>query len=118
VQLLVIDDHLGTRELVAEAARPYVKDVRKFASAEEVLRRWTSYAPRCAVVDCRLLGMDGIEATRRLRALYPHMHLIMFTQFDEPRLRERALAAGADEFICKDRITELMQSLEHVFLSE
>jgi CheY-like chemotaxis protein len=115
MQLLIIDDHPGMRELIAEAARTYVKDVRMFASAEEMLQQWESFTPRCATVDWRLLGMDGIEAMRRLRTLFPSIHLIMFTQFDEPRLREHALAAGADEFICKDRLTELMQSLRQVF---
>jgi two-component system, OmpR family, response regulator len=115
MQLLIIEDHLGMCELIADAARSYVKDVHQFASAEEVLQRWANYTPRCATVDWRLLEMDGVEAIGHLRAVYPSIHLIMFTQFDEPRLRERALAAGADEFICKDRITELMQSLQRIF---
>lgn len=111
MQLLIIDDHAGIRELIADAAKPLACDIRQFASAEEAIAAGPNLNPACVTVDLRMNGMDGIEALRRLRALFPQACLIMVTQFDQPSIRSRALSAGADRFILKEHINDLFGAL-------
>jgi two-component system, NarL family, response regulator EvgA len=111
VQLLIVDDHAGIRELIAETAKPWMSDIQHFSSSEELLATPQLLDPDCVTVDFRMQAIDGIETLERLRVLYPKAHLIMITQFDQQRNRERAHRAGAHEFISKNDIAELSTSL-------
>jgi DNA-binding NarL/FixJ family response regulator len=111
VQLLIIDDHAGIRDLIADTAKEWMSDIRQFPSTEDLLATTQSLNPDCVTVDFRMHAIDGIETLERLQALYPGAHLIMITQFDQPRIRERAHRAGAHEFISKQDISELATSL-------
>jgi DNA-binding NarL/FixJ family response regulator len=55
-----------------------------------------------AVLDVRMPGMDGIAATRALKAAIPHVPVLILTTFDERELVERCVNAGADAFMLKD----------------
>jgi DNA-binding NarL/FixJ family response regulator len=112
VQLLIIDDHPGIRELIADTAKPWMSDIRRFASAEDMFAASPTLDPACVTVDMRMHAIDGIEALERLRILFPRAHLIMITQFDQPRIRERARQAGAHEFFSKQDISALATSLK------
>lgn len=55
-----------------------------------------------AVLDVRMPVMDGIEATRALRAAHPAMPVLVLTTFDDRALVERCIDAGATAFLLKD----------------
>ena len=57
--------------------------------------------------------MDGMAAMRVIRSLYPECHLVVVTHYDGHTLRRRALAAGADHFITKDALLELVPYVRH-----
>jgi DNA-binding NarL/FixJ family response regulator len=54
-----------------------------------------------AIMDVELPGMNGIEATRRLKAALPAVPVVMLTVFEEPRLIVEAICAGADGYMLK-----------------
>ncbi len=55
-----------------------------------------------AVLDVRMPGMDGIEATRALRSAHPSLPVLMLTTFDDRAVVERCIEAGATAFLLKD----------------
>jgi len=63
--------------------------------------------PAAAVVDFMLPGLSGLEVCRQVRQVVPHepIKLVVFTADDTPILRDRCLAAGADEVIVKSSET-------------
>ncbi len=68
------------------------------SAVETVLRE----APDVTVMDIRMPGIDGIEATRRIRdASGSRTVVLMLTAFDEPTLMQSALDAGAAGFLVK-----------------
>ena len=54
-----------------------------------------------ALMDLQLPGMDGIEATRRLKALAPQVSVVVLTVFEEPSTMLQAICAGADGYLLK-----------------
>jgi len=63
-------------------------------------------------MDIRLPGQSGLEVTRRIKALYPDVHVIMLTSYDFPEYREAARASGACGFLSKGSSTaEEIQNL-------
>jgi DNA-binding NarL/FixJ family response regulator len=78
-------------EIVGEAADG--------ASALEAAAR---LRPDVVVMDVRMKGMDGVEATRRLRARGPAPPVLVLTTFDDDAVLSAALRAGAAGFVLKD----------------
>ena len=68
-----------------------------------------------ALVDLELPDMDGIELTRRLKARWPDLNVVILTSFEDPALILRAIAAGADGYVLKRAaVSELRAHLRAV----
>lgn len=116
VTVLVVDDHPGTRDVI----RDIVEGIDEFvlvgeaASGEEALEAAAALSPRLVIMDQRMPGIDGLEATRRLRARHPEI-LVVLTSADELP-PQTAAEAGAASFIPKPqlsrrRLREVWQAL-------
>jgi DNA-binding NarL/FixJ family response regulator len=81
----------GSIEVVAEAS-----------NGEEAVRAATEHAPDVVLMDIRMPGMDGIEATRRL----PRQRVLILTTFGLDDYIIDALRAGASGFLLKDAPTQ------------
>lgn len=81
------------------------------SAVETVLRE----APDVTVMDIRMPGIDGIEATRRIRESRGSRTIIlMLTAFDEPTLLQDALDAGAAGFLVKGiPLARLVEEIRH-----
>lgn len=105
IDVLVVDDH----ELFAEAlalllrGRPDVRLLGTAREADEALARCETDPPDVVLMDVDLPGMDGIEATRRIRASCPQTKVVVVTGLDDPALVARAIAAGACGYVPKTR---------------
>jgi len=114
-RLLLVDD---SREFLA-ALHGYVSgfpQLRVEANAEsgEEAILFAQCMPLDAVVmDVRLPGIDGIEATRRIKSLAPDLKVVVLTLDASAEMRRAALGAGADYFIAKDRLYEEFPELVH-----
>ncbi|MDQ5853164.1 MAG: response regulator transcription factor [Chloroflexota bacterium] len=62
--------------------------------------------PAVVVMDVRMKGMDGVEATRRLRHLQDPPPVLILTTFDDDEILSEALRAGAAGFVLKDAPAE------------
>jgi DNA-binding NarL/FixJ family response regulator len=65
------------------------------------VRRVAELAPDLVLMDLQLPGINGLEATRRIKARAQAPAVIMVTADDTPESRAAARAAGTDGFICK-----------------
>jgi len=68
-----------------------------------------------ALVDIELPGMNGIEATRRLKKILPDLSVVMLTVFEEPATILEAITAGADGYLLKKTTApELLSQLKAI----
>ena len=75
------------------------------AALEEAYRR----RPDVVLMDLQMPRMDGVEATRRLRAMLPHTPVVVVTSCEDPDVIQRALDAGAARFLTKREPPEALR---------
>ncbi|WP_308213572.1 response regulator transcription factor [Solirubrobacter phytolaccae] len=118
--LLVDDDALvrsGLRMMLAGA--PQVEVVGEADDGRGVLAAVDKHHPDVVLMDIRMPLLDGIEATRLLRAQPSPPEVIVLTTFDADELVLRALRAGAAGFLLKDTPPpEIVRAIEHVHAGE
>ncbi|MEN3536788.1 response regulator transcription factor [Microbispora sp. ZYX-F-249] len=104
VRILLADDQplvrSGLRVLIAD--HPDLEVVGEAATGSEAVRLVGDLGPDVVVMDIRMPGMDGIEATRRITAGPATSRVLVLTTFDEDDHVYGALRAGASGFVVKD----------------
>lgn len=112
--ILIVEDHKAVRSTLRhrlEAAFPQCR-VIEAASGEEAIALLDAESPRLVVSDIGLPGMNGIETTRRIKALSPSTRVVMLTMYEDEAYRAAATAAGASAYVPKRYIqTELVPAL-------
>lgn len=104
VPVLVVDDQALFREGVVTllSAHDDVAVVGEAADGREALELVERLAPRVALMDLRMPGMDGVEATREIVRRHPGCRVIVLTTFDDDEDVFEALRAGAAGYLLKD----------------
>ncbi|MEI7895219.1 MAG: response regulator [Myxococcales bacterium] len=103
MRLLVVDDNPGAREILTRLLEELGFQVDAVASAREAIAavRQDSKANGAVFMDWRMPDMDGIEATRVLKAEYKTQRVILVTAFGRDEVRREAERAQADAFLVK-----------------
>jgi DNA-binding NarL/FixJ family response regulator len=115
--VLIVDDQplqrYGFRMLLEAAAETEVAG--EAAHGAEAVRRTADLRPDVVLMDVRMPGMDGIEATRRIVASGGRSRVLILTTFDLDEYAHAALRAGASGFLLKDaRPEELLTGIRAV----
>ncbi|MEV0643217.1 response regulator transcription factor [Streptomyces sp. NPDC050619] len=106
--VLIVDDHalqrFGFRMLLEQ--HPDLTVVGEAAHGAEAVRKAAELRPDVVLMDVRMPGMDGIEATRRIVESGGHSHVLVLTTFDIDEHAYDALRAGARGFLLKNALPD------------
>ncbi len=111
--IMVCDDSPLARETLRRtvATIPGVTRVLAAASGEEAVARWPVERPTLVLMDVRMPGLGGTEATRRLLALHPQASVLMLTVAEDVDGVARAIGAGARGYVVKDASREELAAI-------
>ncbi|MEU6381765.1 response regulator transcription factor [Streptomyces sp. NPDC046909] len=115
--VLIADDQplqrMGVRMLIE--GTPGLEAVGEAAHGAEAVRLAAELRPDVVLMDIRMPGMDGIEATRRITATGSRTRVLIVTTFDLDEYAYEGLRAGASGFLLKDaRPEELVVGIHAV----
>jgi DNA-binding NarL/FixJ family response regulator len=108
--VLVCDDSALVRETLHRVlvTVPGVTRVVDASSGEDALARWSVERPSLVLMDVRMPGIGGVEATRRLMSRHPEAVVVMVTLAEDAEGVARAVAGGARGYVVKDATREEM----------
>src|SRR5918911_28227 len=103
VRVLVVDDDATARRALREALSraPGIEVVGDMGSGGAAVSAIDESAPDVVVIDADMPDVDGITATRRIRATHPDVPVLVLTVGDDEELGVLALRAGASGFLSK-----------------
>jgi len=103
IRVLVVDDHRMFAEALEMllAGEEDVEIAGAVGTGEEALEVVARVGPDVVLMDIDLPGIDGIEATRRIRELSPLTQVVIITAYQEPAVMAQAIEAGACGFVPK-----------------
>ncbi|WP_126631974.1 response regulator [Dictyobacter alpinus] len=104
ITILIVDDHAIVREGIRAylEIQPDFSVVGEAESGQSAVRMATDLVPDIVLMDLMMPGIDGVEATRRLKQVSPHSQIIVLTSFHEDEHIFPALRAGALSYVLKD----------------
>lgn len=104
IRVLLVDDQVLVRKGLQLILGPEdgFEVVGEASDGEAALDEAARLAPDIVLMDIRMKGMDGVDATRRLRARGATPPVLVLTTFDDDEVLSAALRAGAAGFILKD----------------
>jgi two-component system, NarL family, response regulator LiaR len=111
IRVALVDDHHVVRRGLHSFLEsfPEIAVVGTSGTGEEALRLVESWLPDVVVMDLLLPGgIDGVETTRRLRAITPHTQVVMLTAYTDDARVLAALRAGAIGYVRKDAEPEVL----------
>jgi DNA-binding NarL/FixJ family response regulator len=103
-RVLIADDHAVVRAGLSQllATFPEVELVAVAADGDEAVALAAEHRPDVVLMDLEMPVLDGIEATRRIRAAQPEVAVVVLTSFSDRDRILRALDAGAAGYLLKD----------------
>src|SRR5712691_9433447 len=117
ITCLIVDDHEVVREGVRLSLSrcPHIRVVGEASDGESAISLVERRKPNVVLMDIRMPGMDGLEATREIMDKVPGTSVLMFTAFSERSLLARGLECGAKGYILKEASHEtLLRAIERV----
>lgn len=104
ITILLVDDHRLVRQGVRAflETQPDLHVVGEAEGGETAIALTAEYAPDVALMDLIMPGMDGVEATRRLKQVSPRTQIIVLTSYHQDEHIFPAIRAGALSYLLKD----------------
>ncbi|MAZ40274.1 MAG: two-component system response regulator UvrY [Legionellales bacterium] len=117
ISVLLVDDHdlvrHGIKKLLEDASG--IKVVGESKSGEEAVKHARDLAPDVVLMDIRMPGIGGLEATRKLLRANPDIKVLVLSAFDDELFPSRLLQAGAAGYITKGTgVDEMVKAIRSV----
>jgi NarL family two-component system response regulator LiaR len=121
IKVLIADDHaivrVGTRRIIEQEAD--IEVVAEAANGTEAVNLAGSTRPDVAIMDIAMPGVDGIEATKQIKSLYPSIAVLILSAYDDDQFVFSLLEAGAAGYLLKSiRGRELVEAIRRVYAGE
>ena len=106
-RVLLVDDSPETRGALRELLEAQgIAIVGEAGDGAVGIERAKQLMPDVVLMDIRMPGMGGIEATEIITSTLPHTRVIVLTTFDDESVRRRAGEAGATDYLVKGKVPQ------------
>jgi DNA-binding NarL/FixJ family response regulator len=112
-RILIVEDNSFFLQFLRKtlSARFPSIDILEAVNGEEALQKIKMIPPDAVFTDLRLPGENGLDLTKKIKAQYPNIVVVIITNYDLPEYREAAYQSKADHFLSKDSFLDMINSI-------
>ena len=112
-RVLIVEDNAFFLQFFRETlhSRFPSLEISEAADGEEAMQKIKAFQPEAIFMDVRLPGESGLELTKKIKAQYPDIIVVIVTNYDLPEYRKAAYESRADHFISKDSFLKIINSI-------
>ena len=121
IKILLAEDHAVVRESIREALsrEPEFKVVGEASDGDEAVKLARDLKPDVILMDVAMPRLNGIEATRQIKAFQPAVSILVLTAYDDEQYIFSVLSAGAAGYLLKDvGVSDLVEAIKAVHRGE
>lgn len=112
MRVMIVDDNASIRGMLRSMLLSSVDDFCECSDGSEALDSYRRSHPDWVLMDIKMKKMDGFEATETILSSFPDAKIIMITQYDDPKLLEKARRSGARDCILKENLFRIGQIIQ------
>lgn len=104
INVAIADDHKIFRKGVILSLRPYtnIKFILEAENGEDLIKELPDNEPDVILMDLRMPGKDGMEATKFISKKYPHIKIVVLTMYEDERFVYHMMENGANGYLLKN----------------
>ena len=110
--ILIVEDNTQMRRMLKNLVADLASSVYECRDGKDALVAYQEHHPDFVLMDIAMKEMDGITATRQLKAADPTAQIIIVTNYDEEDMREAAQQAGACGYVLKENMLDVRRVLQ------
>lgn len=111
--ILIVEDSEPMRQLLKKLLGDLAETFIECEDGAQALEAFRQCQPDWVLMDIKLKTVDGLAATRQIKAAFPEARIIIVTGYNDARLHAAAQNAGACGYVHKENLLELRQILLH-----
>lgn len=111
MDLLIIEDNDRMRGLIKQLVGDLAAAIYECGDGAEALPAYARHRPDWVLMDIQMGQLDGLEATRQLKAAWPEARICIVTHYDDEETREAARSAGAQAYVVKEDLLAVRRIL-------
>jgi two-component system chemotaxis response regulator CheY len=114
VKVLLVDDSKDIRRMIKQFIKKQVDEFVECEDGAEAVEFYRRHSPDVVLMDIKMKTVDGLAATRQIKAEYPQARIVIVSQWDTQALRDSACEAGAMSYINKSDLLPLRRLFESI----
>ena len=113
MKILVADDDIRMRQLLIKILEPLSNEIFQCENGLEAVQKNKEITPDIILMDVKMQKMDGLSATELIRKSNPATIIIIVTDYDDEKLKTKALNCGANNYVLKENIFEVLNIIRN-----
>jgi CheY-like chemotaxis protein len=102
MKLLIVEDNSRMRQMIRSVVADLAEEVHECEDGSGAPAAYAEYQPDWVLMDIKMREVDGLAATRQIRASAPTAKIMIVTNYDGADLRAAAQRAGASQYVVKE----------------
>jgi DNA-binding NarL/FixJ family response regulator len=111
MKILIVDDSPVMRQTIKSIVAQDGDETSECSDGKAVITAFKAFRPDWVLMDIKMDPVNGIQATRALKAAFPDAHVAIVTNYGDQEFRDEAKMAGAERYFLKDNLPAIRSEL-------